>query len=70
MIREGIVFGHVVSKKKIEIDKAKIDLIASLPPSKSVKKIYSFLRHTRFYRRFIANFSKVAHPLINLLVKK
>ena len=69
MVKEGIVLGHVVSKKKFEVDKAKVDLIASLPPPKSVKKNYLFLGHAGFYRRFIINFSKVTHPLINMLVK-
>ena len=70
MVREGIVLGHVVSKKEIEVDKAKVYLITSLPPPKSVKEIHSFLGYARFYRRFIANFSKVAHPLTNLLAKE
>ena len=52
------------------MDKVKVDLIASLPPPKSVREIHSFLRHAGFYKRFIANLSKVAHPLINLLAKK
>ena len=52
------------------MDKAKIDLIASLPPPKSVKEIRSFLGHAGFYRRFIANFSKMARPLTNLLAKE
>ena len=69
MVKQGIVLGHVISKKGIEVDKAKIDLIASLPPPKSVKEIRSFLGHAGFYRRFIANFSKVARPLTNLLAK-
>ena len=30
MVKQGIVLGHVISKKEIEVDKAKIDLIASL----------------------------------------
>ena len=70
MVREGIVLGHIVSKKEIEVDKAKVDLIASLPPSKSVKEIRSFLGHAGFYKIFIVNFSKVARPLTNLLVKE
>ena len=31
MVQEGIVLGHKVSKKGIEIDKAKVDLISNLP---------------------------------------
>ena len=60
MIKEGIVPGHVISKKRIEVDKVKVDLIANLSPSKSVKKIRSFLGHAGFYRRFIKNFNKIA----------
>ena len=33
------------------------------------KNIRSFLRHARFYRRFIKEFSKIARPLMNLLAK-
>ncbi|XP_074374208.1 uncharacterized protein LOC141714595 [Apium graveolens] len=69
MVKEGIVLGHKISKKGIEVDKAKIDLIASLPPPKSVKAIRSFLGHAGFYRRFIKDFSKKARPLTNLLSK-
>ena len=69
MIKEGIVLDHVISKKDIEVDKAKVDLIANLPPSKSIKEIRLFLRHAGFYRRFIKNFNKIARPLTNFLVK-
>ena len=70
MVKEGILLSHLISKKGIEVDKAKVDLITNLPPPKSVKKIYSFLGYARFYRRFIKNFSKIARPLINLLPKE
>ena len=45
MVQQGIVLGHVVSKKGIEVYKAKMDLIAHLPPPRSVKDIRSFLGH-------------------------
>ncbi|CAL8988636.1 unnamed protein product [Prunus brigantina] len=35
MVRQGIVLGHVVSSKGIEVDKAKIDIISNLPPPSS-----------------------------------
>ncbi|XP_063939802.1 uncharacterized protein LOC135148489 [Daucus carota subsp. sativus] len=69
MVKEGIVLGHKISEKGIEVDKAKVDLIANLPPPKSVKEIRSFLGHAGFYRRFIQDFSKKARPLTNLLAK-
>ena len=69
MVTQGIVLGHIVSKKGIEVDKAKVELISNLPTPKCVKEIRSFLGHSRFYRRFIKDFSAIARPLCNLLAK-
>ncbi|RDX68485.1 Retrovirus-related Pol polyprotein, partial [Mucuna pruriens] len=69
MVTEGIVLGHLVSNRGIEVDKLKIDVITSLPNSTSVREVYSFLEHAGFYRRFIKNFSKLALPLSTLLQK-
>ncbi|GJW95979.1 reverse transcriptase domain-containing protein [Tanacetum coccineum] len=41
MVKEGIVLGHKVSSARLEVDKAKIDVISKLPPlptSKLLKK--------------------------------
>ncbi|GJV19157.1 reverse transcriptase domain-containing protein [Tanacetum coccineum] len=43
---EGIVLGHKISKKGIEVNKAKIDVIAKLPHPTTIKGIRSFLGHT------------------------
>lgn len=67
MVTEGIVLGHKVSQKGIEVDRAKIEIIEKLPPPSSVKGIWSFLGHAGFYRRFIKDFSKVSKPLCSLL---
>src|ERR1051325_3065619 len=67
MVIEGIVLGHKISSKGIEVDNAKIDVIETLPPPTNVKGIRSFLGHASFYRRFIKDFSKIAKPLSNLL---
>ncbi|GJU59841.1 reverse transcriptase domain-containing protein [Tanacetum coccineum] len=66
---EGIVLGHKISKSRIEVDKAKVDVIAKLPHPTSVKGIRSFLGHAGFYRRFIQDFSKIARPMTHLLEK-
>jgi hypothetical protein len=69
MVQEGIVLGHIVSKRGIEVDRTKVELIENLPPPTSVKQIRSFLGHAGFYRRFIKDFSKISRPLCDLLAK-
>ena len=63
MVQEGIVLGHRVSVKGIEVEKAKIETIEKLSLSLSVKNVRSFLGHAGFYRRFIKDFSKISKPL-------
>ncbi|PIN22510.1 DNA-directed DNA polymerase [Handroanthus impetiginosus] len=67
MVQEGIVLGHKVSNRGIEVNKAKLKTIEKLPPPTSVKGVRSFLGHMGFYRRFIKDFSKISKPLCNLL---
>nr|GFA45319.1 reverse transcriptase domain-containing protein [Tanacetum cinerariifolium] len=67
MVKEGIVLGHKISKKEIEVDKAKIEVISKLPHPTTVKGIRSFLGHAGFYRRFIKDFSKISRPMTHLL---
>ncbi|GJT03912.1 reverse transcriptase domain-containing protein [Tanacetum coccineum] len=43
MVKEGIVLDHKISKSGIEVDRAKVDVIAKLPPPTMVKGIRSFL---------------------------
>ena len=69
MVNEGIVLGHKVSERGIEVDKAKVDAIEKMPCTKDIKDIRSFLGHAGFYRRFIKDFSKISRPLTNLLQK-
>jgi hypothetical protein len=69
MVQEGIVLGHLVSERGIEVDKAKIKVIEQPPPPVNVKEIHSYLGHARFYRRFIKDFSQISRPLMNLLAK-
>jgi hypothetical protein len=69
MVREGIVLGHKILEKGIEVDTVKIEVIEQLPSPTNVKGIRSFLGHAGFYRRFIQNFSQIARPLMHLLAK-
>jgi hypothetical protein len=70
MVTSGIVLGHVVSSKGIEVDKSKVELILNLPTPKTVRDVKSFLGHAGFYRRFIKDFSSISRPLCNLLLKE
>jgi hypothetical protein len=39
VVTNGIVLGHIVSSKGIEVDKSKIELIANLPTPKSINML-------------------------------
>jgi hypothetical protein len=69
MIKQGIMLGHVISERGIEVDKAKVETVDQLPPPTDVMSLRSFLGHAGFYRRFIKDFSKITKPLTHLLQK-
>ncbi|GKA69725.1 putative nucleotidyltransferase, ribonuclease H [Tanacetum coccineum] len=69
MVKEGIVLGHKISGAGIEVDRAKVDVIAKLPYPTNVKGVRSFLGHVGFYRRFIKDFSMISKPMTKLLMK-
>ncbi|GKE57813.1 reverse transcriptase domain-containing protein [Tanacetum coccineum] len=48
-IVKGVVIGHKISKSGIEVDRAKVNVIAKLPHPTSVKGVRSFLGHAGFY---------------------
>ena len=69
MVNEGIILGHKISERGIEVDKAKVDAIEKMPYPTDIKGIRSFLSHIGFYRRFIKDFSKISMPFTSLLQK-
>nr|GEZ93081.1 reverse transcriptase domain-containing protein [Tanacetum cinerariifolium] len=69
MVKECIVLGHKISKKGIEVDKAKIEVISKLPHPTTVRGIRSLLGHAGFYHRFIKDFLKISRPMTHLLEK-
>ncbi|GJZ23502.1 reverse transcriptase domain-containing protein [Tanacetum coccineum] len=52
MVKEGIVLGHKISRKGIEVDKAKIDVISKLPHPTTVKGIRSAVLGQRIEKHF------------------
>nr|GEV10940.1 reverse transcriptase domain-containing protein [Tanacetum cinerariifolium] len=48
MVKEGSVLGHKISKNGIEVDKAKVDVIAKLPHPTTVKGPFSSSRGNKY----------------------
>jgi len=69
MFTEGIVLGHHISGDGIKVDKSKVEVISKLSIPNCQKDVRSFLGFTRYYRRFIENFTKIASPLFKFLTK-
>jgi hypothetical protein len=69
MVKQGIVLGHVISKRGNEVDKAKVEAVEKQSPPTDIKSLRSFLGHAGFYRKFIEDFSKITKSLTNLLQK-
>ncbi|GJX99509.1 putative reverse transcriptase domain-containing protein [Tanacetum coccineum] len=68
-LQEVYFLGHVVNSKGIHVDPSKIEAVKNWKPPKTPTEIRSFLGLAGYYRRFIANFSKIAKPL-TLLTQK
>jgi hypothetical protein len=37
MVKQGIVLGHMISERGIEVDKAKVEAVEKLPPPTDIK---------------------------------
>ena len=62
--------GHVVSASVVSVDPEKVEAIMSWERPKSAFKIHSFLGLTRYYWRFIEDFSRLVAPLMRLTQKE
>ena len=58
--------GHVVSALGVSVDMKKVEVVMSRERLKSVFEICNFLGLTRYYRRFIEDFSQLAAPMTRL----
>jgi hypothetical protein len=39
LVKQGIVLGHVIFERGIEVEKAKVETVEQLPPPKDVKSL-------------------------------
>ncbi|KAL3698608.1 hypothetical protein R1sor_012684 [Riccia sorocarpa] len=69
MMTEGILLGHRVSGRGIEVDNEKVKVIIALEPPTNLRELRAFLGHVGYYRRFIQNYASLAAPLTKLLKK-
>lgn len=65
--KEVVYLGHLISGNGIQPDPNKTNVIQSITPPKDRKQVKSFLGLVGYYRKFIPNFAKLAHPLNRLL---
>ena len=60
--------GHILSKDGISTDSDKIQKILDWPVPKTRKQLHRFLGFTGYYRRFVKDYARLAHPLQKMLV--
>ena len=61
--------GHIISKDGVELDPDKVSAVASMKLPSNLNELRAILGLVGFYRRFIADFGKIAEPLYRLLSK-
>ena len=62
--------GHIISKERITVDPEKVEAIREWSAPRNVVEVRSFMGLAGYYRRFIAGFSKIAHPITSLQRKE
>ena len=64
-----MMLGHIVWKKGLLVDPAKITLIFILPPPTNVNILRATLGHTGYYCKFIMGYAAITAPMEKLLKK-
>ncbi|MEL7307077.1 MAG: reverse transcriptase domain-containing protein [Pseudomonadota bacterium] len=67
MKTETVYLGHVIDKKGLRTDPAKIEKILNWPEPKSTKELHTFISLCGYYRKFIDEFALIVRPLEILL---
>jgi hypothetical protein len=68
-MKEGKLFGHIISKEGIKIDPIKVEAIMNIITPRSKKKVQSFIGKVNFLRRFIPNLAEIINYITNMLRK-
>jgi len=61
--------GHIISRKGISPDRAKLTAVANYPAPQNNKEVKQFIGLSNYYRRFIPSYAAIAEPLHRLLCK-
>ena len=61
--------GHVITPQGISPNPARTQAVSNFPVPTSVKDVRQFVGLASYYRRFIANFARIAQPLHSLTSK-
>lgn len=64
--KDCVYLGHYINREGIFPDTSKFDAVKNFPIPKEKKHVRSFLGLTGFYRKFIADYGKIAQPLNKL----
>jgi hypothetical protein len=62
--------GHIISEEGITVDLEKVEAIREWSVPRNVVEVKSFMGLAGYYRRFIAGFSKISHPITSLQRKE
>ena len=64
-----IEYLSLISAKGLETNPKKVEAVSQWPEPKSVKELRSFLRLSRYYKKFIRGYDIISRTLTNLLMK-
>ena len=65
-VHESIFLVHIINGQQVQMDLSKLETMYKWPIPTKRKAVQAFLVFVNYYRRFIANYSAKAHPLIEL----